>query len=89
MISTKRHIIYSGVILLLLISQVAFSQTIEQFKSEADQNNPEIKSARVSVLITEEKINEAGSLPDTNFSIGYFVSEPETRTGPQTARFSV
>ena len=88
MVSKKRYIIYFGVILLLLISQVAFSQTLEQFKSEADQNNPEIKSARVSVLITEEKINEAGSLPDTNFSIGYFVSEPETRTGPQTARFS-
>lgn len=39
--------------------------------------------------IAEEKVNEANTLPDTQISAGYFVSEPETRTGAQRARFSV
>ncbi|RZS99795.1 TolC family protein [Aquimarina brevivitae] len=75
-------------IFFLLASEMLQSQTLAELKEEAIQNNPEIEAARVAVLMSEEKVNEAVTLPDTNISIGYFVSEPETRTGPQTARFS-
>mgnify|MGYP000521648877 FL=1 len=37
--------------------------------------------------IASEKINEVNTLPNTEFGIGYFLSEPETRTGAQ--RFKV
>lgn len=84
----KTSILNLGVGLLLFLSQKISGQTLEQFKNEAERNNPEIKSAKISIVLAEEKINEAGALPETNFSIGYFVSEPETRTGPQTAKFS-
>ena len=33
-------------------------------------------------------MNESDWIPNTEFSAGYFVSEPETRTGAQRARFS-
>jgi outer membrane protein TolC len=39
--------------------------------------------------MTTERINEVNSLPDTQFGVGYFVSEPETRTGAQRAKISV
>ena len=34
-----------------------------------------------------EKVNEVNTVPNTEFGVGYFVSEPETRTGAQ--RFKV
>ena len=34
-------------------------------------------------------MNELNTLPNTEISAGYFVSEPETRTGAQVARFSI
>ena len=39
--------------------------------------------------IAEEKTQEADRIPATEISAGVFVSEPETRTGAQKARFSV
>ena len=37
--------------------------------------------------IVSEKVNEVNTIPNTEFGVGYFVSEPETRTGAQ--RFKV
>jgi outer membrane protein TolC len=37
--------------------------------------------------IASEKVNEVNNIPNTEFGVGYFVSEPETRTGAQ--RFKV
>jgi cobalt-zinc-cadmium efflux system outer membrane protein len=37
--------------------------------------------------IATEKVNEVSTIPNTEFGVGYFVSEPETRTGAQ--RFKV
>ena len=37
----------------------------------------------------KEKVEEVGVLPETQFSVGYFASEPETRTGPQQYKLSV
>ncbi|WP_424495269.1 TolC family protein [Salinimicrobium sp. GXAS 041] len=65
------------------------SQQLDYYLLEAEENNPEIQALGLRYDIATEKINEAASLPDTEFSAGYFVSEPETRTGPQKARFSV
>lgn len=65
------------------------AQQLESYIQEAEENNPQIQSFNLRYEIAEEKINEVNAYPDTEFGIGYFVSEPETRTGPQKLRLSV
>ncbi|MBD1260169.1 TolC family protein [Maribacter polysiphoniae] len=76
------------VICLLFVSAFAKAQQLQSFISEAVANSPEIKAYNLRHNIAEEKVNEADWIPNTEFSAGYFVSEPETRTGAQRARFS-
>lgn len=74
-------------ILGLFFIQITNAQSLENYIEEANSNNPEIQSYNLRYNIAEEKVNEANWLPDTEFNAGYFVSEPETRTGAQRARF--
>ncbi|QDO95696.1 TolC family protein [Formosa sediminum] len=53
------------------------------------EDNPGINTADLQYQIASERVNEANALPDTEFGLGYFVSEPETRTGPQKFKVSV
>ena len=69
-------------------ASVVKAQELQYFILEAENNNPEIKAFNLRYNIAEEKVNEVNWVPNTEFSAGYFVSEPETRTGPQRARFS-
>jgi outer membrane protein TolC len=76
----------------ILISLFAFSvssaQQLETLIEEALANNPEIQKFELQYSIAEEKVNEVNTLPNTDFSAGYFVSEPETRTGAQRFKLS-
>ena len=65
------------------------AQQLETLIDEGLKNSPEIQKFELRYDITSEKINEANTIPNTEFSVGYFVSEPETRVGAQRARFSV
>lgn len=65
------------------------AQDLASYIQEAEKNNPEIQAFELRYNIAEEKVNEADWLPNTEIGVGYFVSEPETRTGAQRARFSV
>ena len=65
------------------------AQDLTTYIQEAEKNNPEIQAFELRYNIAEEKVNEADWLPNTVVGVGYFVSEPETRTGAQRARFSV
>lgn len=80
-----------GLILLTIFGflSTANSQQLQSYILEAEANNPEIKAYESRFELAREKVEEVNSLPDTELSAGIFVSEPETRTGPQTARFSV
>ncbi len=62
-------------------------QELQSYIKEAEANSPEIKAYNLRHSIAEEKVNEADWIPNTEFGAGYFVSEPETRTGAQRARF--
>lgn len=77
-------------ICVLFVSTFHFieAQQLQSFIEDAKRNNPEIQGYLLRHNIAEEKINEANWIPNTEFSAGYFVSEPETRTGAQRARFS-
>lgn len=77
------------VVLSLFLAQDVVAQQLESYIREAEANNPEVQSYLLQYDLASEKVNEMNALPDTEFSAGYFVSEPETRTGAQRARFSV
>ncbi len=73
----------------LLAVGIVNAQDLESFIQEAEANNPEVQAFEIRYNISKEKIEEANALPNTEVSAGVFVSEPETRTGAQKARFSV
>jgi outer membrane protein TolC len=77
-----------SILFLFFTASVVKAQELQYFILEAENNNPEIKAFNLRYSIAEEKVNEVNWVPNTEFSAGYFVSEPETRTGPQRARFS-
>ncbi len=51
-------------------------------------NNPKIQTFELKHQAAKEKVNEANTLPNTQLGVGYFVSEPETRTGAQRFKIS-
>ncbi|SFN81191.1 Outer membrane protein TolC [Bizionia echini] len=63
------------------------AQQLEILINEALENNPEIQKFELQYKRVSEKVNEVNTIPNTEFGVGYFVSEPETRTGAQ--RFKV
>ncbi len=63
-------------------------QTLQEYIKEAKENNPELRAFQNRLDASIEKVNEARSLPNTTIGTGYFVSEPETRTGAQKAKFT-
>ena len=65
----------------------AQSQELETLIDVALNNSPEIQKFELQYKRVSEKVNEVNTIPNTEFGVGYFVSEPETRTGAQ--RFKV
>ncbi len=65
------------------------AQSLEQYIAEAEANNPELQAYELRYNAAVEGIDQAGALPNTSISAGYFVSEPETRTGAQKAQFTI
>jgi outer membrane protein, heavy metal efflux system len=63
------------------------AQQLEALIEEGLTNNPEIQIFELKHQIAQEKVNEVNTLSNTQIGVGYFVSEPETRTGAQ--RFKV
>ena len=76
------------IISLLVLSPFVMGQQLQNYIDEAHSNNPNIQAYELRYNIAREKVNETNWLPNTEFGVGYFVSEPETRTGAQIARFS-
>ena len=64
------------------------AQQLEALINEALTNNPEIQKFELQYERASEKVNEVNNIPNTEFGVGYFVSEPETRTGAQRFKAS-
>lgn len=77
------------ILCLFFVSAFVNAQQLQSYIQESYANNPDIQAFELRYNIANEKINEAEWLPNTEVSAGYFVSEPETRTGAQRARFSI
>jgi outer membrane protein, heavy metal efflux system len=73
----------------LLVTGMVSAQQLETYIQEAEDNNPEIQAFERKYDIAMEKVKEVNFLPNTDVSAGYFVSEPETRTGAQKLRLSL
>jgi len=71
----------------LFLTLKTSAQQLETLIEEALTNSPEIQKFELQYTIASEKVNEVNTIPNTEFGVGYFVSEPETRTGAQ--RFKV
>lgn len=82
----KRKITF--IVFVLMVVWVK-AQTLDAYLQEAEMNNPAIQAMELRHTIASEKINEVNTLPNTTIGAGYFVSEPETRTGAQRAKFSI
>ncbi|QXP79061.1 MULTISPECIES: TolC family protein [Winogradskyella] len=85
--SIKKVLYFIIVSFSLFIIHSVNGQELETYINIALKNNPEIQKFELQYSIASEKINEVNTLPNTEFSAGYFVLEPETRTGTQ--RFKV
>ena len=72
-----------------MLSLTMEAQQLDAYILEAQANSPAIDALLAKYNISKEQINALNTLPNTEFSAGYFVSEPETRTGPQQAKFSI
>lgn len=68
---------------------VGYTQQLEPLIEQGLLNNPEIQAGEIRYSIAVEKVKEVNTLPNTEFSAGYFASETETRTGAQKARFGI
>ncbi len=75
------------ILISLLTYSVSNAQQLAILIDEALLNNPEIQFFELKYKVAKEKVSEANTLPNTQIGVGYFVSEPETRTGAQ--RFKV
>ncbi len=75
------------IIICLLVFAFSNAQQLETFIDEALANSPVIQKFELNYNIASEKVSEVNMIPNTEFGVGYFVSEPETRTGAQ--RFKV
>ncbi len=71
------------------LSLIANAQQLQTFVDEALANNPEIRKFELQYKRVSEKVNEVNTIPNTEFGVGYFISEPETRTGTQRFKVSV
>ena len=86
----KKHPIKRVLVLTsCFLSLFVHGQNLEILIQEAFKNNPEIQKAETVYKSALEKKNEVNSLANTEFGLGYFASEPETRTGAQRFRVSV
>ena len=64
------------------------AQQLDSLIDIALTNNPEIQKFELQYKRASEQVNEVNNTPNTAFAVGYFVSEPETRTGAQKFKIS-
>lgn len=84
----KLYVKISCIVCFVLFVSKIQGQQLETLIGEALANNPEIQKFELQYNIATEKVNEVNNLPNTELGVGYFVSEPETRTGAQRFRVS-
>jgi len=88
MIKQKTHITLVLLPSMLFVAFNSYGQNLQTYIDEAISHSPEIQKFELQYGIASEKLNEVNAIPNTEFGVGYFVSEPETRTGAQRYKVS-
>ena len=86
--NNRLHIKTILTLVTIFLSHLMNSQQLSTLIDEALVNNPKIQRFELKYKIASEKIKEVNTLPNTEFGFGYFLSEPETRTGAQRFKIS-
>lgn len=84
----KRYIL-SLMLAVLIPGSVSLAQIPDDYYKIAAENNPGLVAAYKEYEAEMQKIPQVSTLPDPQFSFGYFISPVETRLGPQKARLSL
>ena len=80
---------YRHIVLLWIASTVVvFAQQLDQLIEIALENNPQLSALELKTQITKEGETQAESWKNASISSALFISEPETRTGPQRFQLS-
>jgi outer membrane protein TolC len=74
---------------LYLLSFSMRAQTIEDYFKIAAESNPGLQAKYATFEAAMQRVEQVNTMPDPNFSFGYFISPVETRVGPQRAKFSL
>ena len=82
-------IIVNIIILVFFGTSVSQAQVLDDYFKIAAENNPGLQAKYREFEAAIQKVEQVNTLPDPNFSFGYFISPVETRVGPQKARFSL
>ena len=77
------------IIIIFLGGGIGFAQTLDDYFKIVAENNPGLQAKYKEFEAAIQKVEQVNTLPDPNFSFGYFISPVETRVGPQRARFSL
>lgn len=85
-INNKKAILFLASVFFAFTMQ---GQNLQEYIETALENNPEVQQFDIKYKRISEKKEEVNTLPNTEFGAGYFVSTPETRTGPQKFKLSV
>ena len=88
MIKQKTHLKLVLFLGQLSLAFNSYGQNLQTYIDEAISNSPEIQKFELQYGIASEKLNEVNAIPNTEFGLGFFVSEPETRTGAQRLKVS-
>lgn len=78
-----------SVFLFILFTLSSTAQTLPDYLQSAGENNPTLQSKYKAYEAALEKLPQVSTLPDPQFSFGYFLRPVETRVGPQRAKFSL
>lgn len=81
----KKPLILLSVFFCLSVS----AQSFDEYFAIAAENNPGLAAKYKDFEAALASSAKANSLPDPTVSFGYFISSPETRVGPQLAKFSL
>jgi len=81
-----------GLILCLsfaLFINPSFGQSLADYLLEAAENHPELKAHFAQYQASLEQVNQTGTLPDPEISMGVFIQKMETLMGDQKADVSI
>lgn len=76
------------IIILILIAYGLNSQTLDEYLKEAASNNPLLKAKYKEYEQQLLNAPQLSAIPDPSLSLGYFVTRPYTRVGPQNFKLS-